>query len=192
MNRRKFLTGMGMGAAALAIAPKLAFGQEAHNPRIITNRQTHAPGCFRLFKNGQQIGMIYWANLDTKEYRRTALESDFWEADGTWPAGPWDGGRIVNHPNQADKTTVTAAAIVIDSKVIMEARTYSTAHLPVVDYYHPDYDHKTGKTGKSPLTVENTFDEVYLTSKASAEIRAMYPDIKVRETKEIKYEYTYE
>ena len=175
MNRRKFLTGMGMGVAALALAPKLALGQEAQEAQIVRKEDPHA-GMIRILKNGLQVGVVYWANLETKQYRRAAIVSDF------WPEGSWDGGRLVRHSEQSNQVTVSFKnrAHYMDGvgEVGPGVSVYPIKHLPIVDY--PSWSGPLSNNEVvCALSVEGTFDEAVWGCEPSAEMRARYPGLKV-------------
>lgn len=188
MDRRKFLAAMGLGTAALTI-PTIALGASKKPDRIIT---LDSPGskCIRLLKDGHQIGCVYWANVDTKQYRRTAFWMDFADI-------PWDGGRIVRHPNQADMKKITYGPLHradLDQTYVGPAMkgtmvesqdpnkvswSYLIDQYPVVDYesYHSNRgsDYKNCRT--TALSVEGTFDEIMISEDAPPEILALYHDL---------------
>ena len=178
MKRRDFLTNLAVASAAVAVAPSLAFGQPL-GPRIITNTvQEDDPryGCFRLFKNGQQIGLVYWANLDTKAYRRGAMESDFWEG------GPWDGGRLVRRKDVPASEVLTYPSWRYLTGVSLPQRDYPIGHFPIVEYDSHYF-----------VTVEGTFDECVLSYHTPASVRAEYPDLRVGQPpKKVPHPYFYE
>jgi len=147
--------------------------------RIITLDSPGA-GYIRLLKGGKQLGVVYWANLDTKEYHRTALWMDFID-------GPWEGGgRIVRH--RADVTEMTHSTLhELDANdaglahLLPANRKYSIDQYPVVDYLnqYPAYGDPKANCRTTPLTVEGVFDEAVLGSNTSLEIQALFPDLKV-------------
>lgn len=183
MDRRTFLavsTQMGIGAAGLALASQVSGASPPRfGDRIIT-LDTPGPKCFALYKGGKQIGLVYWINLDTRQYRRCALWVDIASK------GPWEGdGRIVRHHQYADKSNVSVAYSKVTFRLPHHPddadgtphegpyeRTYAIGHYPVVDY-------PSRFPATSPLTVEGTFDECLLTHSAPPEIRALYPDLRV-------------
>ena len=135
MDRRKFLATIGTGTAAALAIPKVTFGQSRNPDRIIT---LDSPGAkiIRIFKNGHQVGCVYWVNVDTKQYRRTALWMDF--AYG----GPWEGsGRIVRHPSMSDRTKISFGHLhKADAEqggfvhLLPQDHTYPIDQYPVVSY----------------------------------------------------------
>ena len=160
MNRRAFL-GVGAGVAAGLLLPRPG---AASGPRILIRDFDW----IKLYKGGQQHGLVYWTNLDTKQYRRLALEIDF-------ANGPYDGGRIVRHPYQANASKITYAPI-----GHLPTRTYLIEGYPVVPYsglmgFGSKVDWEQGA-----LTVEGTFDQAYLKANAPAWVREAYPDLPVR------------
>lgn len=173
MERRKILQGIG-AFAALAMLPKLALGDTPKGPRILTlDMEDRFKRCFKVLKNGHQVGLVYWANLDTKEYRRAALILDF-------QCGPWEGGRLVRHEEYAASTEIILGQ---EMESNFFPRKYNIQGLPVVPYKSGSsrlsnyYQHLEPQ--QRDFTVEGTFDEVVLSSKAPAEVRALYPDLRV-------------
>jgi len=188
MNRRNFLANMGLGALALTI-PSIASASPLGD-RIITANPPNTK-FIRLLKNGQMLGVVYWANLDTKQYRRSALWMDFFD-------GPWEGeGRIVRHPEHTGKHKITFGPMMRADRDMscdllgveysahepaMVSYSYSIDQYPVVDY--PGWVVRNtllnGDSQNTCLTVEGTFDEAVLSINTPPEIRALYPDLKVK------------
>lgn len=168
MNRRNFLAALGLASTAIAI-PAFALRQD----RIITKGDPNAPR-IRIVKNGKQVGLCYWVNLDTREYRRVALWVDF--ADK-----PYDGGRIVRHPCQADRTTI---AYHFDADLelpvghwdyIPKDWSYPIGHYPVVDYEGATTNIRSQCL--TSLSVEGIADEIQISTLAPAHVLAQYPDL---------------
>jgi hypothetical protein len=156
---------------------------ETLGSRIITQDDPNGQHLI-LLKGGRQIGMIYWVNLDTKGYRRVALWVDFVN-------GPWEGeGRIVRHPSQADMSKITysfSQALDMEGtehpdKIPLD-QTYPIDQYPIVSY-----ESLSGSSGcrTTPLTVEGTFDEAMLRHDTPDFIRALYPDLPVRQPKPVE------
>lgn len=197
MNRRKFVTAVGVGVAASLVASKIAMGQSRKPDRIITlDSPKDAAKCFRIFKGGQQIGCVYWANVDTKQYRRVALWVDFALASD-FAAEPWDGGRIVRHPNQAGKSKIVFGPLhwadldmmyegpamkgtrVASSNHDKESWSYPIDQYPVVDYesYHSNRGGNYTNCRTTPLSVEGTCDEIQISENAPPDLLALYSDL---------------
>ena len=182
MIRRDFLAHIGIGTAALLVAPQLAFGKDAKGDRIIT-LDTPGAGHLGLFKNGMQIGVVYWANLDTKQYRRIALTMDFLE-------GPWEGGgEIVRHPNLANVTHIGYRSLhIADAEAAHKGHLlpvdgkYRIDQYRMVDYLSPFPTKADPKANirTTPLSVEGTFDECLLVRSPSPEFQALYPGLRVQ------------
>lgn len=189
MDRRKFMTAMGAGTAIALMLPKTAFGlSKPKSPRYIT---LDSPGSkvIRVLKGGHQIGVLYWVDLETRRYRRVALWVDF--ADS-----PWDGGRIVRHPSQADMSKITYGPLHradmnltyegsapkgarIASGPDKETWSYPIDQYPIVDYesYHSNRGSDYTNCRSTALSVEGTFDEIMISEEAPPDILAMYPDL---------------
>ena len=179
MNRRQFVTGLGLGIAALAIAPKtgLALAKApTRKDRIITPNTYPEGPYFRVQKNGRQVGLVYWTNLDTKEYRRLTLLADFWDDNG-----PWDGGRVVRHVSVEEARrfldSLPPARPTDEDETL--ARMYEDVrqkcHLNMASYPRVPY----ASLGNRSLSVEGIADQILISSKAPAAIRAMYPDLEL-------------
>ena len=168
MNRRNFLATLSLASTAIALPalalPALALRQD----RIVTKGDPNAP-YIHLVKNGKQVGLCYWANLDTREYRRVALWMDF--ADK-----PYDGGRIVRHPSQMGMLEITHH----DSNAghwdyIPKDWSYPVGHHPVVDYEGVTTNLCSQRL--TPLSVEGIADEIQISTHTPAHILAQYPDL---------------
>ena len=135
--------------------------------RIIT-LDTPESGHIGLLKNGNRIGLVYWADLDSKQYRRVCTFRDI-------HLGPWEGGQIVG--------TLYLAEAEFEGNPTPEDRNLPIGQYPVVEYAHPVkiVMDPNANTRSTPLSVEGTFDEAFLSADASPELRARYPDLRVRE-----------
>lgn len=147
--------------------------------RIIT-LDTEESGHIGLLKNGNRVGLVYWADLDTKQYRRVATFRDL-------HLGPWEGGQIVRHDSMAKTNkirfgTLYLAEAEFEGNPTPEDRNFPIGQYPVVEYAHPVkiVMDPNANTRATPLSVEGTFDEAFLSADASPELRARYPSIRVK------------
>lgn len=167
MYPKKYITILGMGYSD-KIAELVPTSQsfETSTDYIVTIQDSDPlPRYLQVFKGDQQVGLIYWVNLQTKQYRRVAMWSDIFNT-------PWDGGRIVRHFQHANVSHLYAGSIALQEQGIpfeFDGKGHLIANcsvpisqFPVVDYssYHSSLDaYPPGCNCRTtPLTVEGTYD----------------------------------
>ena len=106
MNRRQFLNAFGLGLIALSI-PRIAKAQAVNGKRIITLADP-AGKHIKLMKDGHQIGLVYWVNLDTGEYRRVPASTGGQACGWTSWTGPGTGAGSCGIPPRRARRSFTS------------------------------------------------------------------------------------